>query len=93
MNITASSPDTSYATARSLTRPTHDRMLAGVAAGIADHFGVDVTIVRIVLLVLAVSGGAGIPLYLAGWLLIPAEEAEQSLAIEFLRSHPIRTTR
>lgn len=91
MNITASSPDSPLATPRSLTRPIRQRMLAGVAAGIADYLDVDVTIVRIVLLVLAISGGAGVPLYLAGWLLIPAEDSEQSLAVEFLRSHPLRT--
>ena len=48
-------------------------MLAGVAAGIARYLGVDVTLVRIVFAVLAVVGGAGVPIYLAGWLLIPEE--------------------
>ena len=61
-------------------------MLAGVAAGVADYLGVDVTIVRIILAVLTVVGGAGIPLYLAGWLLIPEEGSEQSLASELIQS-------
>jgi len=69
-----------------LQRPFHGRMLAGVAAGVADYLGVDVTIVRIVLAVLTVMGGAGIPIYLAGWLLIPDEDAEQSLASELIQS-------
>lgn len=62
-------------------------MLAGVASGLARYLGVDVTVVRIVLVVLAAVGGAGVPLYLAGWLLIPEEGSEQSIASEFLQSH------
>ncbi len=69
-----------------LYRPFHGRMLAGVAAGVADYLGVDVTIVRIILAVLTVMGGAGVPIYLAGWLLIPDEGAEQSLASELIQS-------
>ena len=46
-------------------------MIAGVAAGVADYLGVDPTVVRIVFVVLAFVGGTGLPLYLAGWLLIP----------------------
>jgi phage shock protein PspC (stress-responsive transcriptional regulator) len=69
-----------------LERPTDDRMIAGVASGIARYINVDVTIVRIVFAVLAIVGGAGIPLYLAGWLLIPEEGAEQSIVSQFIES-------
>jgi len=61
-------------------------MLGGVAAGIARYLRVDVTVVRIVFAVLAIMGGAGIPLYLAGWLLIPEEGAKQSIASELIDS-------
>jgi phage shock protein PspC (stress-responsive transcriptional regulator) len=60
-------------------------MLAGVAAGVADHLGADVVIVRIVLVALALMGGLGVPLYVAGWLLIPEEGCEHALADELLR--------
>ena len=66
-------------------------MLAGVAAGVARYFGVDVTVVRIVFAVLAVVGGAGVPLYLAGWLLIPEEGADQSIASAFIQSLQTRS--
>lgn len=69
-----------------LSRPVSGRMVAGVAAGIARYLGLDVTAVRIVLAVLAVAGGAGVPLYLACWLLIPEEGSEQSIASAFFRS-------
>ena len=71
---------------RQLSRPVSDRMLAGVAAGIARYLDVDVTIVRILFAVLAVLGGAGVPIYLAGWLLIPEEGENQSIAADFLGS-------
>jgi phage shock protein PspC (stress-responsive transcriptional regulator) len=60
------------------------RMLAGVAVGLADYFDVDPTIVRIGFVALAFLGGLAVPLYVAGWLLIPEEGAEQSIAEELL---------
>jgi phage shock protein PspC (stress-responsive transcriptional regulator) len=75
----------SYAHTPALFRPVRGRMLAGVAAGAADYLGVDPTIVRIALAVLAVAG-PGVPLYLAGWLLIPDEGARQSVAADVIDS-------
>jgi len=69
-----------------LRRPFQDRMLAGVASGLARYFGVDVTIVRIAFVVLTIVGGAGIPLYLAGLLLIPEEGSDQSIAGSLIES-------
>jgi phage shock protein PspC (stress-responsive transcriptional regulator) len=82
-----------------IRRPVKGRMLAGVAAGIAQHFNIDVTIVRVVFTVLAIVGFTGlaylgglplylggIPLYLACWLLIPEEGSEHSIASALLRN-------
>ena len=102
MNTTTASPETdtkstSYPETSAQTppqplyRPFQDRMLAGVAVGIARYLGVDVTVVRIVLAVLTVVGGVGIPLYLAGWLLIPEEGSEQSIASQFIQSLQARS--
>ena len=74
-----------------LFRPVQDRMVAGVAAGVARYLVVDVTVVRIILAVLTVVGGAGVPLYLAGWLLIPDEGATQSIASELIQSLSARS--
>ena len=63
-----------------LRRPGAGRVLAGVAGAIADRFGLEVTTVRLAFAVLAICGGAGVPLYLAGWLLIPAEGTDTSIA-------------
>ena len=69
-----------------LHRPVQDRVVAGVAAGLARYLGVDVMTVRIAFVVLAVFSGAGIPLYLAGLLLIPDEGSDQSIAGSLLES-------
>ena len=69
-----------------LRRSYQDRMLGGVAGGLARYFGVDTMIVRIAFVVLTVFGGAGIPIYLAGLLLIPDEGSDQSIAGSLIES-------
>jgi phage shock protein C len=92
MDTTTATPQANdQTTAQQLRRPVHDRMIAGVAAGIADYLGADVTAVRIILAVLAFVGGAGVPIYLAGWLLIPEEGATQSIAGGFFQSRQVRS--
>ena len=61
-------------------------VIGGVAAGLATFFDLDVTHVRIAFAVLALLGGAGLPLYLAGWALIPGEGSDTAVVDEFL--HP-----
>ena len=68
-----------------LTRPTGDRMLAGVASGLADYAGIDAIVVRIAFVALTLLGGAGIPVYLACWLLMPAEDSGRSIAGDVTR--------
>lgn len=56
-----------------LIRRRRGRMVAGVAAGLARHLHVDVTLIRIGFVVLAFTGGAGVLAYVAGWVLLPEE--------------------
>jgi phage shock protein PspC (stress-responsive transcriptional regulator) len=65
--------------------------VAGVAAGLARYLGVDVMIIRLAFVVLAIFGGAGIPLYLAGLLLIPEEGSDQSIASSLIESQRSRS--
>jgi phage shock protein C len=71
---------------RELRRPIDDRMLAGVASGIARYLDVDTNLVRIAFVILAFVGGAALPLYVAGWLLIPEEGAARSIAGDLFSS-------
>lgn len=67
-----------------LHRCREGRMLAGVAAGLAEFFDVDPTLVRVGFVALALLGGLAVPLYLAAWLLIPEADTDVSLAEELL---------
>ena len=67
-----------------LHRRRSGRMLGGVAAGLADYFDVDPVLVRVGFVVLALVGGLAVPLYLAGWALIPDEDTDTSIAEEIL---------
>jgi signal transduction histidine kinase len=64
-----------------LRRDPTDRLGGGVAAGVAAWRGFNVTTVRIVFVLIAmVSTGWFVPVYVAGWLLIPAADADASIA-------------
>ena len=58
---------------RLLRRRATDRVIGGVAAGIADYLNIDPVLVRAVFVGLVIFGGAGLVLYLGAWLLIPVE--------------------
>jgi phage shock protein PspC (stress-responsive transcriptional regulator) len=75
-----------------LRRSGDDRMLAGVAGGIARYLNADVTLVRVIISVLALFTGAGAALYIAAWLLIPADGDDESIAAAWIarRQHRAR---
>jgi phage shock protein C len=56
---------------RKLYRSRTDRQLAGVCGGLADYFGVDATVVRVLFVLMALAGGPGLILYIILALLIP----------------------
>ena len=66
---------------KKLVRSRKGRMVAGICAGAADYFGVDVTLVRVLVAAVAViTGGAGVLAYLAAWVIIPGEAEKTSPA-------------
>ncbi|MCI0351512.1 MAG: PspC domain-containing protein [Acidobacteriales bacterium] len=56
-----------------LMRPQVGRKIAGVCAGVAEYFDLDVTLVRVVWVILAVFGGCGFLAYLIAWIVMPSE--------------------
>ena len=59
---------------RSLVRPKSNRKIAGVCAGLAGYFGVDVAILRVIFLVLLLPGGLpGLIPYVLFWIAMPSE--------------------
>jgi phage shock protein PspC (stress-responsive transcriptional regulator) len=56
---------------RRVVRRLDHRVIAGVAAGLGDHFGVDPVLFRAGFVVLTVAGGVGVFAYLLAWWIIP----------------------
>src|SRR4051812_15756038 len=57
-----------------LTRSRDDRMIAGVAGGLADYLGIDPSLVRIAWVVLFLAGGLGLLIYIIMWIVVPEED-------------------
>ena len=64
-------------------RSASDVKLTGLCSGLAHHWGVDPVLVRVGCALLALSGGIGVVLYLAGWLLIPTEGHDRAPVDDF----------
>lgn len=56
-----------------LYRPRTGRVLGGVCAGIADHFGWSRTVVRVLTVASILIPGPQVLAYIVGWILIPDE--------------------
>jgi phage shock protein PspC (stress-responsive transcriptional regulator) len=54
-------------------RVSRGRWLAGVARGLAEHLGVDPLIIRVLFVVLAAAGGAGLVMYGGFWIFAPLQ--------------------
>ena len=52
-----------------LRRSTSDRVIAGVCGGLAEHFGLNATVIRVAFILCS-----GLPLYVLLWIIIPQEE-------------------
>ena len=63
------------APAERLVRIRSDKKIAGVCAGFARYMGVDVTLVRVVWLVIAFTAGVGFIAYIVAWIAMPLEDA------------------
>lgn len=59
---------------RTLLLDKRNRKIAGVCAGFARYWEVDVTLIRAVWLALAITTGVGFLAYLAAWIVIPSDE-------------------
>lgn len=59
-------------------RPLSDAWVGGVCAGLADHLGWSVLVLRVLFVVLAALGLVGVALYLALWLVMPRQTGQRS---------------
>ena len=58
---------------KKIHRSQTDKIIAGIAGGLGEHFEVDPTIVRLIFVLITVLGGSGVLLYLILWVLIPKD--------------------
>lgn len=61
---------------KKLVRPLKDRMLAGVASGLANYFEIDPIIIRLLFVLVTFSVGSGVLIYIILWIVIPEEGDE-----------------
>jgi signal transduction histidine kinase len=86
--VNARERDARTVTRSRLERSRSDRIVAGVAGGIAHHMGIDSNIVRAAFIGLSFALGFGVIVYLLTWLLAPLEEVTAGVEP---RTHRIRT--
>ena len=69
---------------RRLTRSRANGTIAGVCAGLADYFGVDVVLARLLFVLLTIAGAVigGVIVYLAAWLIMPEGDDQAVPAAE-----------
>ena len=56
---------------RKLYRSSREKMLAGVAGGVAEYFDIDPTLVRLAFVLTVLAGGAGVLAYIVMWIVVP----------------------
>ncbi|GGH82264.1 phage shock protein PspC (stress-responsive transcriptional regulator) [Filimonas zeae] len=72
-----------------LFRDQEDKILGGVCAGLASYFRIDPAIVRILFAVITLGGfGAGVPLYILLWIVLPVKKLDRSVISKRLYRNP-----
>ncbi len=74
-----------------LQRSRTDKMLGGVSGGLGVYFNVDPVIVRLIFVMLALSYGSGLLLYIIMWIIMPLEPAPISPPAALPAPDPART--
>jgi len=63
---------------KKLYRSKKDSMIAGVCGGIAEYFDVDSTLIRLLAVIVALLGGAGVVVYIIAWIIVPQKPEQVS---------------
>jgi phage shock protein C len=58
---------------RRLMRPREGRAIAGVCLGFAEYFDLDVSLIRLIWVLVAIFGGTGFLAYAIAWIVMPSE--------------------
>ena len=60
-----------------IIRPWKDRMIAGVCAALSNYLKIDVSLIRVIFILMSLGGGVGIILYIIFWFMFPNEDASE----------------
>jgi phage shock protein C len=63
-----------YKMEKKLYKDEHRKMIAGVCAGLSDYFGTDVSIIRVVFLLMLIFHGGGFLVYVVLWIVLPKKD-------------------
>ena len=63
-------------TTKRLYRSTNNKVIGGVAAGLADYFMIDPVLARVLFVLLALFGGGGVLIYIVLWIVIPLQKID-----------------
>lgn len=72
---------------KKLMRDPDNHVLGGVCAGVAAYLGIDVTLVRVIFIILFLAGGPGLLLYIILWIAMP--EAKTGVDKMQMRGEPL----
>ena len=73
---------------KTLLRSRSNQVLTGVCGGLAEYFGIDATLVRVLVVVISIfTAGAGALAYLAMWVVIPAEGQKTSIVEDLINQN------
>lgn len=61
-------------TNKKLYRSEDEAILAGVCSGLADYFEIDVTLMRVIFVLLFIGGGSGFLIYIILWIVTPMKK-------------------
>lgn len=70
--------------AKRLTKSATDKVFCGVAAGIADYLAIDPVLIRLLFVILTISGGSGILIYIVLCLIVPEEDSKATSTKEVI---------
>lgn len=76
-SYTYTEPNAGNTQARKLYRSENDKVIGGVCSGLANYFGVDVVVVRVITLILFFVGGIGLLPYIILWVVVPSTATQQ----------------
>ena len=81
------SPKTDPKPPSKLYRSETNKVIAGVCGGLAEYFGIEAVIIRILLVAITLFGGSGLLLYIILWIVMPSSSATGKTSEEYIRDN------